>query len=194
MAEVMSSAVELARRWVSGDDSPRLKEEFARELLQIRQRFTDAQGRPDLTGKTYDYRQTVARLYEDAGLTPDQRKKFAGLVRNAMSRVLHEYMRDAGMSDADYAYYGVNPLSIQERRRVGAPDGIEPRQVLPALKLPPDPIEQVLAAVQYARQALEAAPITGRTTLTAEARRELIEDLRALQRRVLTLLRALDAE
>jgi len=189
-APLVDEAVELAQRWACGDRGD-VTLRIAEILTRLRTLYRDTDGRPDMRGKSWEYREAVTSIYDRAGLDRVQRDRLSAAVRMRLSTVLREYMRDElGMTDDDFDHYGMNPLSVNERRQSGSERGRRTR--LPALKLRNDPAEQLLDATHYARRAIELPPLpTTAAILSATERADILEDLQAIQARADALLRVL---
>jgi len=191
-APLKRAAVQDVKKWkeIHGKAEGVMKS-LAGNLARLRTLYTDARGNPDMTGRSAAYTEVARSIYRDAGLDEENTKYLQGAVRYHASDAAREIIRDemadaraieGGDTDkpASYEewceYYGINPLSINERRK--APD--VPR--LPAVRFPTDdPAKLFTKAVAWAHKALEAPGDADPSSLEPEAQSALREELRAVR-------------
>lgn len=84
-------------------------------LIDFRLLFADSSGRPDLGGKSYGYRQAIADVVSDAGITPMEKGSVMAAVRYHAGNIL----RDRYSADdlADYGLLPVKPVQRQQAER-----------------------------------------------------------------------------
>lgn len=83
---------------------------FSRDVIAIRRHFENAAGEPDLTGRSYAYRQFIGEVYRDAGV---QKRELAAVqsavryhVSNLLAEELNPHQREA---------YGIVGPTAKER-------------------------------------------------------------------------------
>lgn len=197
-APLVEEGVKHAKHWdrLHGKASD-VTRSLAEVLTRLRALYEDSDGYPDMAGRSDAYRKAAAAIYVKAGLDKKKAKSCQVAVRYHLSDTVREYIRGelAGGDEDQYrvwcARYGLNPLSINDRRKTGD-DTIS----LPAVRVRTDNAAAAyFGAVHYARRALElpsgiAAPATH---LSPEERDDLRDELMDVQTRIVELLAKLSA-
>lgn len=94
-----------------------LVKDLSRVVVRLRAKHEDREGRPDLRGRSREYREAVARIYERAGIPSDASSNLQALVRYHMSTTLREYMKANGYGPADFRYYGLSEDSQNDKHK-----------------------------------------------------------------------------
>src|SRR5699024_2960071 len=109
VAELIAEGARLARSYgaLHGKETTLVKD-LAHVVVRLRAKHEDKEGRPDLRGRSREYREAVSKVYERAGIPSDASSNLQALVRYHMSSTLREYMKTAGYTAADFRYYGLS--------------------------------------------------------------------------------------
>jgi hypothetical protein len=103
------------------NDSDENRRRLGEAILAFRATFTNKHGRPDVTGKTYEYREAYNDAREQANAYGDHWDKLFHAVRHYTGDGARNFIRDmAGGNDAKYAElcheYGLKPNTANQRR------------------------------------------------------------------------------
>jgi len=110
--EIQAIGEQLRAAIEGGGYNTKALREVAESLFFLRQTHTDAEGRPDMTGRSYAYRQDLGDIMRVAGVTPTNRSKVAAVLRYHMSSVLRERL-----SDEELESYGLSAETQLDRAR-----------------------------------------------------------------------------
>ncbi|GAA2609693.1 hypothetical protein SMC26_39505 [Actinomadura fulvescens] len=196
-APIVEAAVKEAKTYAElHGKAAKVTRALAEKLLELRMVFTDARGNPDLKGNNSEYKALAYSVYEKAGFDSGMTQTAQGAVRYHMSDVVRDKIKalaadgkalkgeDGSTLEATYEawceYYGINPLSVNERRQVKA-GGTK----LPATVIPTDDLSKAFTAtLKYAHKALEAPGDADPNDLPEESRKAVREELEAIRDRV----------
>jgi hypothetical protein len=100
-----------AREYAIIEDRPTiLLRNLAAVLVTLRMKCTDQEGRPDLTGRSAEYRELVGSIYRTSLADDDQRQRTQQAVRWHVNNLLHERFSTAELTD-----YGLKETSALTR-------------------------------------------------------------------------------
>src|SRR5690606_4564276 len=142
--------------------------------------------KPDLTGRSREYRDAIEKVYADAGVPSDSAESLQSLIRYYVSNLRIDYMRANGYSEADFAYYGLKDQSKREsqkeRRRVKE---AERRALLADLTLdkarPAESSRRLVARLaSTGEQVADPDVLASLPTLVGDDRDEMVEALNRL--------------
>jgi hypothetical protein len=198
-APIVAAAVKDVKQWQQlHGKAAAVTKSLAAKLVQLRTDiYTDAEGRPDVRGRSQEYRDAAASIYTKAGIEADsQAHALQANVRyyanTRVREVLRADERFAGGDEAKYLelceYYKINPESALERQQ-SARRAVEGGSRLPALKLDPTDVAAMwTGAATYSLKALEIPGDTDPAMLPDDQRAALREELEAVRDRADTLL------
>lgn len=204
-APIIAAAVKDVKQWqqIHGK-AEQVTKSLAAKLLQLRTDvYTDAEGRPDMRGRSQEYRDAASSIYAKAGIKSDKdahtlQANVRYHANTLMRGMLRSDERFAGGDEQKYLelceYYQLNPDSVLEARKK-ARKALEGGSRLPALTLPADDVAAMWSgALQYAHKALEVPGDAIPDDLPDDAREELREELTAVRERAEALLAELGDE
>lgn len=79
--------------------------ELATVLVDLRKRFK-RNDKPDIAGRSQDYRNTVAKMYEDAGVPADSASNIQAAIRYHIGNVLREKFTEEQLAEAGLSTEG----------------------------------------------------------------------------------------
>lgn len=85
---------------------------LAEVLVDLRKRFKGRDDKADIAGRTQEYRNTVAKMYSDAGIPEDSQSNIQAAIRYHIGNVLREKFTEDQLTEA-----GLNPAGPRERAR-----------------------------------------------------------------------------
>lgn len=177
----------LLRAWHRGEgDRTEILRDLALIIVKLRSRFYTDTG-IDWAGRSWDYRQTVAQLYDDAGLNPEEMTTVQAALRYHVGNTLRDTVPAELLEAA-----GLKAKSPKERFRDSRAEMTAAYRALQSEQGPEARVRmwRSLGAAQHAlRLALEQTadldPAAARTQL--EAAEDLSADLQALILKLKTL-------
>lgn len=87
----------------------------AEAIVSAREYFYTSDGRPDWSGRTRAYRDFIAEVYSNAGVTRDDLASEQAAVRYHVGNVVRERVSDADLEDAGYRVASPRQRSIDRR-------------------------------------------------------------------------------
>lgn len=84
-------------------------------LVELRKRCVDGEGRRDMGGRGYDYRQKAGKLYKDSGLGADRTSGIQQAVRWHIGNLLRDELTEEEL--AEYTLKPTKPLERQQTQR-----------------------------------------------------------------------------
>ena len=87
----------------------------AEAIVSAREYFYTSDGRPDWSGRTRAYRDFIAEVYGNAGVTRDDLASEQAAVRYHVGNVVRERVSDADLEDAGYRVASPRQRSIDRR-------------------------------------------------------------------------------
>jgi hypothetical protein len=117
LAQEAAGALRSYENLPEADRDHRLTYKAAGRLVEARALFTDAEGRPDLRGRSFAYRQWLGQVFTDAGLTTVEAKVKAG---NRLRFVVNIVLRERYSAEqlAEYGLQAENTRTRAQQRRV----------------------------------------------------------------------------
>src|SRR5690606_3580067 len=186
-ASLVAEGTRLVRGYMALQDKGRnLAKRLGLTVLRLRAVHQDANGRPDLTGRSKEYREAIEKLYADAGVPSDSAESVQSLVRYYVSNLRVDYMRANGYTEEDFRYYGLKDRSKREsqkeRRRVKE---AERRALLADLTLdkahPAESSGRLVARLaETGEQVADPEVLASLPTLVGEEREEMVRSLNRL--------------
>lgn len=192
VAELIKEGARLAKSYgtLHGKET-RLVKDLARVVVRLREKHEDAEGRPDFRGRSKEYRDAVARVYEKAGIPSDASSNLQALVRYHMSTVLREHMVGRGYTAADFQYYGLAEESqndrhkVRERAKTQAAASAAPELVINRDDLPGTALTVLQRGDKDLRVLTEdAEALSSVVSLTGDARERAVAALDAIEEHV----------
>lgn len=97
---LITEGTNLVRNYVHTETTKTiLLRELARVVVELRSLFTTEDGRADWAGRSYSYRETVARIYSEAGIPPDSLESMQSALRYHIGNVLREVAPPTELAD-----------------------------------------------------------------------------------------------
>ncbi|GGQ07851.1 hypothetical protein BKA00_007440 [Actinomadura coerulea] len=190
-APLVAEGVKLAKEWNRAyNRAGGVTRKLAEVLVRLRLLYTDPadETKPDMAGRSSEYKAAAAAIYDRAGFDAARKSSMQAVVRHHVSIVRREVMvNELGMTDEDFAFYGLNPVDRNALRRGSK---------LPPLRLDTsDPANVYIGIAQYARKALDVhADGATPAELPEEKRDEYRAALEAVRARAEELLEELGAD
>lgn len=146
--DLQREAIKSLRRYEAADagERTRILRHVAEILVDLRALFYTRDGEVDWTGKGRDYRESIANLYGEAGIAPDEARTVRAAVAYHVSNVLRERL-----TSEDLEHLGLRPLPARDRAREQRE---HTRSTLSALTGAGGPLTDAAHAIQAARGAL----------------------------------------
>lgn len=153
---------------------------MAELVVELREHFMNAEGEPDWRGSSYAYRQSVADLWSEAGITGDERATMNGALRYHVGAALRDRLDEAELEALNLRAESPRERSRQQREvraavTLLATEGAGLRGV------------DVVKAVTGARALLERVDTEALASLSAADRKALSRELAKIRRRCETL-------
>lgn len=92
---------------------------LAQTVVRLRVLYSDADGYPDLRGRSHAYREAIARMYADAEVPPDSKSSTQSLIRYHVQQEIREWIaaNPARVPPNPWAHYRLHPASARDRNR-----------------------------------------------------------------------------
>lgn len=97
---LIQEGANLVRNYAHFEDSKTtLLRELARVIVELRGYFQTEDGRTDWAGRSFTYRETVARIYQDAGVPADSLEGMQSALRYHIGNVLRDHAPPQELED-----------------------------------------------------------------------------------------------
>lgn len=112
VADLKKQARQQARTYAKTEGEARTEalRNLAETLVDLREHFVTADGHPDWTGRTYDYRRTVSDIWNESGVPRNEIPRARTAVGYHTATVLRERLSDDELDDL-----GLLPTTPNER-------------------------------------------------------------------------------
>lgn len=164
---------------------------LADALIDLRATFRTNDGDVDWRGRSWEYRRHVGDLYEQAGVSEDDRHHIQTAVRYHVGNRLRERLSDEDLLRADML-----PSSPKERlntqRTMGNILLAQRTGAQPLWRMHPDTNRAWLLSVKALTVALEQVEVLDHTKLSASARLSVAEHLANLSERLVCVVERLE--